>query len=330
MAKKPAPLTSDLLVRKGEATPSSIDPSDRATDPAAQTDQPETETGTTAATPADTGVPSDDGRPQTPEPEIVLAADEENGTDQGSRRRLAGVLALVAVVTAGVLAVNMFGSDEEGPSVAPVGEATDDVASADEPSVAPITAPAGPESVGSPSAPDAPAEATTDLRLSPADTPATEPAETSTTSEAETAAPSEPAIAEPILEEAEVAAQPVPAPARETATVSAAKPAEDVTAPADEPASATPAGAIAEPGQYLVQLLSVRSEDAARGAWTRLQGRYDELLGGETLNLEAADLGARGTFYRVRFGAFDSKAQANGVCQSLKAQGQDCLVKRAD
>lgn len=330
MAKKPAPLTSDLLVRKGEATPSSIDPSDRATDPAAQTDQPETEAGTPPAGPADAAAPSDDGRPQTPEPEIVLAADEENGTDQGSRRRLAGVLALVAVVTAGVLAVNMFGSDE-GPSIAPVGEATDDVASADEPSVAPIMAPAGPESVGSPAAPDdAPAENTADLRLSPAETAPAEPAETSTAPEAETAASPEPAIAEPILEEAEVAAEPVPAPARETATVSAAKPAEDATAPPSEPASETPAGAIAEPGQHLVQLLSVRSEDAARDAWTRLQGRYGDLLGSETLNLEAADLGARGTFYRVRFGAFDSKAEANGVCQSLKTQGQDCLVKRAN
>ncbi len=290
MSKKPAPLTSDLLVRKGEATPSSIDPQDRATAP----DMPAPETGA-----------EPDG-PVRPEPDIVIAADETDDAADGSRRRLAGVLALVAVVTAGVLAVSMFGTDTTT-SVAPL-EDSDAPVVADTPSVAPIIAAPGPQSDGAPVPPDA-----ADLRLDPAE------------------ATPDPVVAEeppaPTPQETPVAEAPA-APPREAATIT---PPASETPPAEpEPViEATPAPAVAETGQYLIQLLSVRSEAAATTAWTNLQSTHPDLLGAETLNIEAADLGERGTFYRVRFGAFDAKADAAAVCTSLKAQGQDCLVKQA-
>ncbi len=303
MSKKPAPLTSDLLVRKGDATPSSIDPQDRATAPEAPTPPAE-----------------EPAAPVMPEPEIVLAADAEEEETQGSRRRLAIVLALVAVVTAGVLAINMFGDDEIA-SVAPLTDGTD-VAAVEAPSVAPIITPPGPQSEGAPQPP-----ATPELRLDPVETPIAE------------TTPAEPVVEEAALpaptpnpEATDVPATVVPAPVappREAATIT---PPATVTPPAPVVDAVAPpaAPALARPGQYLVQLLSVRSEAAAKTAWTNLQSSHSDLLGGETLNIEAADLGDRGTFYRVRFGAFDAKADAGAVCKELKAQGQDCLVKRAN
>ncbi|HBM87134.1 MAG TPA: hypothetical protein DD437_01190 [Rhodobiaceae bacterium] len=296
MSKKPAPLTSDLLVRKGDATPSSIDPQDRAT------------------------APEEPVAPVMPEPDIVIAADEVDDDTNGSRRRLAAVLGLVAVVTAGVLAVSMFGSDNTI-SVAPLDENTS-TAEAEAPSVAPIIAPPGPQSDGAPVPPEA-----AELRLDSADpSPETITAETATTPAAEEVSVAETPVSEapaPLAPPREAAT--ITPPASETAPVEPAAPIEVTPA---TPAPATPT--VAEAGQYLIQLLSVRSEGAAKTAWANLQTTHSDLLGGETLNIEAADLGERGTFYRVRFGAFDAKADANSVCSVLKAQGQDCLVKRAN
>jgi len=316
MAKKPAPLTSDLLVRKGEATPSSIEATESGA--AAPAAPEETPTTAQAAAPIDT-----DGRPQTPEPEIVLAADEDGDGDgdTGSRRRLAGVLALVAIVTAGAFAFNMFGPDADNPSVAPVGGDAD-VATAEDLSVAPIIAPPGPESVGTPTPP-----AETELRLEAAgDTATTTPATDSTP-------PAAPIIDETIVVETAPVTQP-----REAATITPQPPAtpEPVAVEPAEPVAAAVvaeeniAAPMAESGQYLIQLLSVRSESAARSAWTRLQSLHGALLEDQTLNLETADLGERGTYYRVRFGAYDERSAANAVCKSLKDAGQDCLVKRAN
>ncbi len=295
MSKKPAPLTSDLLVRKGEATPSSIDPQDRATAP----DAPAPEASTEPEAPV------------MPEPDIVIAADETEDTTNGSRRRLAAVLALVAVVTAGVLAVSMFGTDTTT-TVAPLEDPEAPVA-ADTPSVAPIIAAPGPQSDGAPVPPEA-----AELRLEPAEaTPDPVVAE-------------EPPAPAPAPQETPAAEAPA-APPREAATIT---PPASETPPAEpepvvEPAPTAPAPTVAEAGQYLIQLLSVRSEAAATTAWSNLQAAHPDQLAGETLNIEAADLGERGTFYRVRFGAFDAKADATAVCSALKAQGQDCLVKQA-
>ncbi len=294
MSKKPAPLTSDLLVRKGEATPSSIDPQDRATAP---------------DVPAPDASAEPDG-PVMPEPDIVIAADDTDDAADGSRRRLAGVLALVAVVTAGVLAVSMFGTDTTT-TVAPL-EDPDTPVAADTPSVAPIISAPGPQSDGAPVPPEA-----AELRLDPVVEATPDPV-----------VADEPAA--PAPQETPVAEAPA-APPREAATIT---PPASETPPAEpepvvEAAPAPPAPAVAETGQYLIQLLSVRSEAAATTAWSNLQAAYPDQLAGETLNIEAADLGERGTFYRVRFGAFDAKADATAVCSALKAQGQDCLVKQA-
>jgi len=81
-------------------------------------------------------------------------------------------------------------------------------------------------------------------------------------------------------------------------------------------------------GEYEVQLASYRSEsDAVRG-WSELSARAGNSLNGMDPVVRRADLGPdKGIYYRLRTPGF-AKADAQSLCQSLKAQGIDCLVVR--
>lgn len=94
-------------------------------------------------------------------------------------------------------------------------------------------------------------------------------------------------------------------------------------APAAEPAPVT------QPSQggVHIQMAAVRTEEAARGEWVRLQGQFPDLLGGLQLRVQEADLGERGIFYRVQAGPLD-EARAEQVCGGLKAQNTDCILVR--
>ena len=50
------------------------------------------------------------------------------------------------------------------------------------------------------------------------------------------------------------------------------------------------------------------------------------MLGSRQPDIQRADLGARGTFYRVRVGPAASRSEAVQFCESLKSQGADCFV----
>lgn len=90
--------------------------------------------------------------------------------------------------------------------------------------------------------------------------------------------------------------------------------------------SATVSSRFSTTGTYQVQLSALRSEDAARSAWTRLQNTAPDLFTGATLDIQRADLGARGVFYRLRVGTFADRDAAKGFCADVKAAGKDCMV----
>ena len=79
---------------------------------------------------------------------------------------------------------------------------------------------------------------------------------------------------------------------------------------------------------YLVQLSSQRSEEQARAAFNGLKRRYPSLLGGFEPNIQRADLGDRGIYYRVRVGPMSDQAGATQVCEQLKSSGGSCFVTR--
>jgi hypothetical protein len=131
------------------------------------------------------------------------------------------------------------------------------------------------------------------------------------------APPVEVAAVAPVAQAVEPAPAPVadPAPAAPAETVAAA--------PAAEVAPAAPAGSA---GAY-VQVSSQRSEAAALASFQDLQRRFPNILGGLSPDVQRADLGAKGIYYRVRVPQ-PTREDANGLCASLKSMGADCLIAR--
>lgn len=50
------------------------------------------------------------------------------------------------------------------------------------------------------------------------------------------------------------------------------------------------------------------------------------LLGGLTPYVHRAEIGALGTYYRVKAGPFESEPTAKGLCRQLAARGHYCQV----
>ncbi len=75
----------------------------------------------------------------------------------------------------------------------------------------------------------------------------------------------------------------------------------------------------------VVQLGAVRSEEAAKAEWIRLQTRYRAQLGKLEASIQRADLGARGIYWRVRGGPV-SADDGKKICDALKSAGQNCMV----
>jgi SPOR domain len=86
------------------------------------------------------------------------------------------------------------------------------------------------------------------------------------------------------------------------------------------------APAFAATGRYVAQVAALQSEPAVAPAWARLAARAPGLFASARLDVERADLGARGTYYRVRAGYFADRANASLFCDRIKQMGQDCIV----
>jgi hypothetical protein len=59
-----------------------------------------------------------------------------------------------------------------------------------------------------------------------------------------------------------------------------------------------------------------------------MQQRFSSVLGDMQPNIQEADLGAKGIYYRVRVGPWAARAEAVQVCESLRSAGGDCIVTR--
>ena len=86
------------------------------------------------------------------------------------------------------------------------------------------------------------------------------------------------------------------------------------------------AGAAMGSGTYFVQLGSVKSASGAESEWGKMQGDFGGVLSGLPHRVQEANLGERGTFYRIQAGPM-SKDGANSLCDQIKAQKPGaCLV----
>ncbi len=195
-----------------------------------------------------------------------------------------------------------------------------------------VAATAKPAVAAKPAVPAAPAKPAQEAASKPTATaakPATTTATTKTVTEA--AATNKPATTEtkPAAATTNAAATTAKPATAKPATTEA--PAKTVEKPADKPAqvaSAAPANADAnaKPTGVRIQLASLPSEAAAWDAWKQISGKYSAQLTGLTAMVESADLGTKGTFYRVQTGPFATVAAAQERCTAMKSAGLDCLV----
>ncbi len=158
--------------------------------------------------------------------------------------------------------------------------------------------------------------------------PEQEAANTTATSAPSTPMPAEAQAPAPPTQEAAVppAAQtPAPAPAPSaTSKVPATKPPSEVAAaPAPTPAATTPAPApaAAAAGGVLLQIGSYPDEATANKAWNGFMAKHAATLQGYGPDIKSFDLGAKGTWYRLRVGPFPDKATAKTTCDKLKGEG---------
>lgn len=141
----------------------------------------------------------------------------------------------------------------------------------------------------------------------------------------ETPAPApRPAVQPPVTEftPPTIAPRP-PVAAVPSAPQSTPKPPPAVVASNPPPAAAAGAGR-----NFRVQLGAVRAPDAAHKEWERLLGANKDLLGKLTLNVTQADLGERGTFYRIQAGPVGDQQAALDLCAKLKTRNVSCIIVR--
>ncbi len=84
---------------------------------------------------------------------------------------------------------------------------------------------------------------------------------------------------------------------------------------------------IAVTGPWQVQLISSPNRKAVDTAWDGLVKKYP-VLQGQSREIETADLGAKGTYYRLKAGGFADRSGADKLCNDIKALGGTCIVKK--
>ncbi len=120
--------------------------------------------------------------------------------------------------------------------------------------------------------------------------------------------------------EAPGAIQPEPQPAQKQVALLQPQPQNTTELPAIEQAR--------DLGNAVVQLASFRNEALADQAVNRFMAQYASVLGDLIPDIQKADLGAKGVYYRVRFAGIETLEEARSLCAGLSASGQGCMAVR--
>ena len=92
------------------------------------------------------------------------------------------------------------------------------------------------------------------------------------------------------------------------------------------PTPAEQVAALPASGAFRLQLAAFQDRAQAEAVWRRLKRAHPAVLEGLQPQVVAADLGAKGTWYRLQAAGLGSEAAARAACTLLKSQKQDCLV----
>lgn len=150
-----------------------------------------------------------------------------------------------------------------------------------------------------------------------------------------------PANAVAVTPPPQIAVAPAPKPAEikpaEPPKIAAApKPAD--TKPVEPPKTAAAVKPTTDPKQlaaispaaagFRIQIASLRTTEDATKSWEKLKTANPDLLGKLAGNVVKADLGAKGTFYRVIAGPLADRDAADTLCNKLKQRNVGCLIVR--
>jgi len=269
-----------------------------------------------------------------PSDDIHVFDEDEDSNQEGSRLPLLIVIALLVLAAfAGVvwlaysqgvqrgrsdaprMIVAASGPDKEA---APDSNATDSGASL---KIYQQQAPVDEETDTTPQPPTetvktAPAPAVT-AQVSPMDAapkptpaaPAAKPTVVPATNQAVATAPPKPLVAE----------KPKTKPVENAAATAAPVTAAPLPASTPKPASAT--------GSYVLQIGAYKSQADADASWKSFETKHP-IVGGYSEDVQKADLGDKGTWYRLRIGSFSDKAAASAFCDKLKADGGNCFLAK--
>jgi len=103
----------------------------------------------------------------------------------------------------------------------------------------------------------------------------------------------------------------------------AAQPAAQPVAP---PVQAASAQISAASGAAVLQVGAFPSEALAEEAWQNFSSLHPTVVAGLTRDIQRADLGERGIWYRVRLGPYSDEGSAVSACDRVKADGGNCFV----
>ncbi len=130
------------------------------------------------------------------------------------------------------------------------------------------------------------------------------------------------------------AARPSSQPANVVATVTNQGNVRPATAPAQpqaaqqRAAAATPAAtSTPSAGGYYIQIASLPSQAEAQKSYQNMSAKFGSVIGGRGVDIKAAEIAGKGTFYRVRIPAGD-KNEAVALCEKFRSAGGSCLVAR--
>lgn len=75
---------------------------------------------------------------------------------------------------------------------------------------------------------------------------------------------------------------------------------------------------------FVLQIGSYKSDAEANASWQTYKAGHSSVAG-YAPDVRKVDLGAKGTWYRLRIGPFSSLGEASAACAKLKAQGGNCF-----
>lgn len=187
-----------------------------------------------------------------------------------------------------------------------------------------------------PVSPEQEAQGSTLAQQSPPNVPPASAAPSANTVAPPAAQPKSPSVAEapPVrLSPPQAPAAPAvvtPPPSQPAVTAQAAPPAPAPQrlqpAPATPSAPSVASASSALSGKAVLQIGAYETTEIANGAWTAFRSRHAAVVGELSQDVQRADLGAKGIWYRLRVGPFADKAAAASACEKLKAEGGTCFV----